>query len=209
MLPRPTDILERFATALLRREEPTGARNVSGFESGDPVPPLTLNWLIGLLVDSVLFLLSSLLTYSTDSTIRLQAGTGPWIPINSNTTAAYNSVTPGIKVEAIGVGSATATRSWGPVTMGGTIEGGTVTVVQEVGNAYTFTLAVRGVDATGTPVDAQWGYSGNDPGTFALVYGSGATVVYGPLELVGVLSANAPSGGSVTVSAFTLELSAP
>lgn len=209
MLPRPTDVLEAFATAAARRAAPTGARNPSGFESGDPVPPLTVNWLIGLLGDYVLFLLSSLLTYSTDSTIRLQAGTAPWLPVNANSTAAYNSVTPGIKIEALGVGSASALRSWGPVTMGGTVEGGTVKIVQEVGNAYTFTLTVRGVDASGFPVDSQWGYSGSATGTFPLVYASGATVVYGPLEIVALTSANAPSGGSVTVEAFTLEFSAP
>lgn len=54
--PFPTSTLYRWTTNLLNRSAPTDPEKVSGFRAGDPVPPLTMNDILGSISDWVQYL---------------------------------------------------------------------------------------------------------------------------------------------------------
>jgi hypothetical protein len=153
-----------WATNAGRREEPNGARKLSGFEAGDPVPPLTVNDLFGRITDWIL----GVGTGSLPTRLSC-AGVGDWgrsdIPSDPGTYVAVGPVFSTLYVND--ETSFTYHQSWGPMYIDGRMATMSLRVSAFTG-AGTANVKVYAYNATD---EAYFEYDGIDIGD------SGTTIV--------------------------------
>jgi hypothetical protein len=116
-IPVPTSTVYRWATNLLNRSAPTDPEKVTGFRGGDPVPPLTVNDILGMLSDWVAYLGNAfanvqVIDHPAFSLAPWRAGTGAAVTLDATYVEVLNT----------GAGVNNALAISGPMPFGGQLQ---------------------------------------------------------------------------------------
>lgn len=123
---RPTSTLYQWCTSILNREPPTTDDKKYGFRAGDPVPPLTINDILGTLSEWAQYLQLSLIGNVSNQALAFTPGSLVWREVGGAVTHPALALN-GVEVAESGGTAGSAQAAFGPITAGGTIDSVEVT----------------------------------------------------------------------------------